>query len=63
MIKKWTIKVLKIICFLKKYYKYGKLLHAEILIVRNRKKIFFNSYEKNNKTNNHVTSFNQKIDI
>lgn len=50
-----------VIMFFEKYYKYGKLLYAKILFLRNNKKIFFTSYEKNNETNKHL--YNQKIDI
>lgn len=40
--------------FFEKHYKCGKLLYGKILILRDSKKIFFNSYEKNNETDNHV---------
>ena len=50
-----------VIMFFEKYYKYGKLLYAKILFLRDNKKIFFTSYEKNNETNKHL--YNQKIDI
>lgn len=47
--------------FFEKYYKYRKLLYAKILILRDSKKIFFTSYEKNNEINKRL--YNQKIDI